>query len=172
MQNKPHIYGLILTGGFSKRMGMEKAQLDYHGQPQFSYLFELLKHCCEQVFLSCRKEQSTQFGAKYPMIFDLHHGIGPMNGLLSFFEKKPSKACLIVACDMPFIDKKTLDFLIANRQADKIATAFKSKKGFPEPLLTIWEPKSYKTLKKAFQKGFSCLPADPCCSLWAIPSDW
>ncbi len=48
MQNKPDIYGLILTGGFSKRMGMEKAQLNYHGKPQFSYLFELIKPFCEE----------------------------------------------------------------------------------------------------------------------------
>lgn len=152
MQNKPDIYGLILTGGFSKRMGMEKAQLNYHGKPQFSYLFELIKPFCEKVFLSCRKEQSSQFGNQYPMIFDLHDGIGPMNGLLSFFEKHPSKACLIVACDMPFIDEKTLSFLIENRKVEKIATTFKSKKGFPEPLLTIWEPKSYSIISAAFQK--------------------
>ncbi len=153
MQNNFDIYGLILTGGFSKRMGKEKALLDYHGKPQFTYLFDLLSQFCEKVFLSCRAAQSLQFGDQYPKILDIHDGIGPMNGLLSFFEKYPSQACLIVACDMPFIDERAIRFLIKNRQSDQFATAFKSKKEFPEPLLTIWEPKSYKELNTAFQKG-------------------
>ena len=153
MQKKTEIYGLVLTGGFSKRMGKEKALLNFHGKPQFAYLFELLNTFCEKVYLSCRKEQSTQFGEDSPKIFDIHDGIGPMNGLLSFFEKHPEKACLLVACDMPFIDEPAIQFLIENRQPGKIATAYTSKKGFPEPLLTIWEPNSYKILKKNLQKG-------------------
>jgi molybdenum cofactor guanylyltransferase len=153
MKSKTDIYGLVLTGGFSKRMGKDKSLLNFNGKAQFVYLFELLKPFCEEVFLSCRKDQSLQFGDQYPMIFDIHDGIGPMNGLLSFFNKYPHKACLIVACDMPFIDEKVIRFLIENRQPKKIATAFKSKKSFPEPLLTIWEPKSYEILKIVFQKG-------------------
>ncbi len=153
MQNNSDLCGLVLTGGFSKRMGTDKALLDFHGMPQFSYLFELLKGFCEKVFLSCRAEQSAQFGDQYPMIFDLHDGIGPMNGLLSFFEKYPSNACLVVACDMPFVDEKAIRFLVENRQPGKLATAFQNKHGFPEPLLAIWEPKSFKILKAAFQKN-------------------
>lgn len=151
MQKKTEIYGLVLTGGFSKRMGQEKALLNFHKKPQFAYLFELLKPFCEKVFLSCRTEQSAQFGEQFPKIFDIHDGIGPMNGLLSFFEKYPEKACLLVACDMPFINKKAIQFLIKKRHSGKIATAFKSQKGFPEPLLTIWEPKSYTILTEVFQ---------------------
>ena len=152
MQNIPELYGLILTGGFSKRMGADKAYLNYHGKPQFRYLFDLLQTFCEKVFLSCRKEQSVQFGGQFPKIIDLHDGIGPMNGLLSFFEKYPSNACLTVACDMPFVNEKAIRFLMDNHKPDQLATAFKNKKGFPEPLLTIWEPKSHKILETAFSK--------------------
>jgi len=153
VENNSDINGLVLTGGFSRRMGKDKASLDFHGKPQFVYLFELLKTVCTKVFLSCRKDQSKQFGEQFPMIFDIHDGIGPMNGLLSFFEKHPRKACLLVACDMPFIDKSALLFLIDNRNSANIATAYTSKKDFPEPLLTIWEPTSYNTLNDSFKKG-------------------
>ena len=105
MDQKADIYGLVLTGGFSKRMGRDKSLLNFHGKPQFAYLFELLQAMCSKVFLSCRKEQSNQFGDQFPKIFDRYDGIGPMNGLLSFFKKHPSKACLLVACDMPLVDK-------------------------------------------------------------------
>ena len=151
MQRKSNIYGLVLTGGYSSRMGKDKAMINYHGIPQFNYLFQLLQPFCEKVFLSCRQEQSIHFGEQYPVIIDLYEGIGPMNGLLSFFEKYGSRACLVIACDMPLIDEAIIQLLIQNRQSDKIATAFMTKKGFPEPLLTIWEPDSYPALKTAFK---------------------
>lgn len=153
MKNIAELYGLVLIGGVSKRMGKDKALLNYHKKPQFTFLFELLKPFCKEVFLSCRSEQTAHFSDHYPLIFDIHDGIGPMNGLLSFFHQNPSKACLIIACDMPFIDEKTIRYLIKIRQSEKFATAFKNKKGLPEPLLTIWEPKSYETLQSAFQKN-------------------
>ena len=153
MKDTAELYGLVLTGGFSKRMGKDKAFLNFNGKPQFVYLFELLKPFCKEVFLSCRAEQSVQLGDHYPQIFDLHDGIGPMNGLLSFFDQNPSKACLIVACDMPFVDEKVIRYLIKNRQPEMFATAYKSKNELPEPLLTIWEPKSYDKLQSAFQKN-------------------
>ena len=156
MEKYSDIYGLVLAGGFSKRMGRDKSLLNFHGKPQFEYLFEILQSFCEQVFLSCRKEQSDQFGNYFPKIFDRYDGIGPMNGLLSFFEKHPSKACLLVACDMPFINKESIKYLIENRDSNKMATAFRGYKNIAEPLLTIWEPTSYNTLNNFFKiKNYS-----------------
>ncbi len=175
MKETAELYGLVLTGGFSKRMGKDKALLNFHGKPQFVYLFELLKPLCEVVFLSCRAEQSVQLGDHYPKIFDIYDSIGPMNGLLSFFDQQLSKACLIVACDMPFVDKKAIRYLIESRQPEKFSTAFKSKNGLPEPLLTIWEPKSYKALQSAFQKNMfslrDILKKEDCLLLQTIDDD-
>ena len=41
--------------------------------------------------------------------------------------------------------------LIENRDPNSFATAFQSRKNFPEPLLTIWESKSYKKIQQSFE---------------------
>ena len=34
--------GLVLSGGQSSRMGTDKALIDYHGIPQYAYVYDLL----------------------------------------------------------------------------------------------------------------------------------
>ena len=82
-----------------------------------------------------------------------------MGAILSAFRENPNAAWLVVACDLPLLDETTLNFLIKNRDTSKIATTFRSpesKEGFPEPLITIWEPKSYPVLLQFLAQGISC----------------
>ena len=46
------LHGLVVCGGQSTRMGMDKSQLQYHGVPQREWLYELLQPLCEDVYIS------------------------------------------------------------------------------------------------------------------------
>ncbi|HVV54886.1 MAG TPA: hypothetical protein VHC47_06160, partial [Mucilaginibacter sp.] len=75
----------------------------------------------------------------------------------SAFRGHPDNAWLVVACDLPLLDVKTIRFLVGQRDVSKIATAFNSPYDtFPEPLITIWEPKSYPVLLSFLSQGYSC----------------
>lgn len=144
--------GLILVGGRSTRMGIDKSQLAYHGKPQWQYLYELLLPFCQKTFLSCRDNQKDNF-ANHPLLIDPYE-IGPMGGILSAFEQDSNEAWLVVACDMPFVNEKTIEFLTQPRKTAQIATAFQNPETqLPEPLLTIWEPAAYPFLIEAHKKG-------------------
>ena len=139
------VYGLILAGGKSVRMGTDKGLLDYKGKPQREYLFDLLSKLCEHVFTSCRKEQNVP--SSLNPITDKFDYTGPINGILSGLQTNPEKAWLIIAVDMPFVDQPSLEFLLKNRQKNKVATCFLHEpENFPEPLLTLWEPAAYPLL--------------------------
>jgi molybdopterin-guanine dinucleotide biosynthesis protein A len=80
-----------------------------------------------------------------------------MGALLTALREDPDSAWLAIACDLPFLTVDTIQFLIKNRDTSKIATAFQSPYDeFPEPLITIWEPKSYDVLLKFLSQGYSC----------------
>lgn len=145
------ISALILSGGLSTRMGTEKRLLTYHGKPQEQFLFDLLSSCLSDVYVSVNAEQQTGF----PSIKDLDLGMkSPMIGILSAFAQKPDSAWLVVACDMPFVTAETIEYLLEHRNPAKYATAFENPElSFPEPLLTIYEPKIYKKLQEALQQG-------------------
>ena len=149
--------GLVLLGGHSTRMQKDKSQLIYHlGQPQHQYLSNLLTDYCENVYLSVRDEaQANEY--QIMSITDKFIGLGPYGGILSAFQHNPNTAWLVVAVDLPFIDKNTLDSLTNNRNPHKAATCFIDRYDeFPEPLITIWEPRAYPLLLNFLAKGFSC----------------
>lgn len=145
------INGLILSGGLSTRMGEDKRLINYHGISQEQYLFDLLKTYCSEVYVSINRNQNTDL----PHIFDLDLSIkSPIVGIISAFEKNPETAWLVVACDMPFVNREAIEYLIKHRNPEKFATAFENQEEhFPEPLLTIYEPKIFKKLNQAVSQG-------------------
>jgi molybdenum cofactor guanylyltransferase len=162
--NKPTIKSLILAGGKSQRMGINKATLNYHGKPQTEFLMDILRGLNIEPHLSCRKEQAVDFimdlaAENVPIVTDTFLDLGPFGAILSAFRHDPNAAWLVIACDLPLLDAETLDFLIKNRNLSSIATAFKSPEStdrFPEPLITIWEPRAYPILLSFLAQGISC----------------
>ena len=147
--------GLILTGGRSTRMGQDKSQLVYHGQPQREYLTELLKPYCQQIFWSVNKVQAVELaGVKQAYIVDTFDWPGPLNGILSALNQNPETAWLVVACDMPLLTNRSLNALVQGRNSAKVATVFYDSDGqLPEPLLGIYEPAFRPILQRAVADG-------------------
>jgi len=55
------------------------------------------------------------------------------------------------------VDETIIQQLLEKRDPSKIATAIKGKnKKFPEPLITIWEPKAYPIMLNFLAQGISC----------------
>lgn len=151
----PPLYGLVLAGGKSQRMGQDKGAMEYHGQPQREYMADLLAELCEEVHLSVRPGQSVE--SQYNVLEDSFLGLGPLGGLLSAFREKPDAAWLVVACDLPLLDQAALQELVAARHSSALATAFQSPVNeFPEPLVAIWEPRAYRVALEFLAQGYSC----------------
>lgn len=139
------LYGLVLSGGKSTRMGMDKGQLAYHGIPQREYLYRLLENVCDKVFMSIRDEQQDSLDPAFNFIPDQDRYRGPFNGILSAHAQFPEIAWMVLACDLPLIDLTTLRQLRDFRDKERVATALATKKTkLPEPLAAIWEPDGLK----------------------------
>lgn len=154
---KPKLNGLVLAGGQSVRMGQDKGAMAWNGKEQRYYAADLLQNFCEEVFISCRPEQQQSIKSDYKTLPDTFTGLGPYGAILSAFREQPDAAWLVVACDLPLLDKATLQQLIENRNSASVATTFVSPHdGFPEPLITVWEPKSYPLLLSFLVQGYTC----------------
>ncbi len=153
----PPLNGLVLAGGKSRRMGTDKSVLMYHDKPQRDVMIELLENICQNTHLSCRPEQAGELVYTHDVLPDTFLGLGPMGAILSALRQNPDSAWLVVACDLPLLDEAALRHLVANRNPSAIATAYRSPvSGFPEPLVAIWEPKSYPVLLQFLAQGYSC----------------
>lgn len=146
------VNGLVLIGGKSTRMGTDKSELDYYGKPQKLYVKELLENNNLKTYFSVRENSE-----KNDEIHDAFLNLGPFGGICSAFQKNPNSAWLVLATDIPFVNEALIQLLLQKRNPSKIATAIKGKnKEFPEPLITIYEPKAYTKLLQYLAQGYSC----------------
>ncbi|WP_340198624.1 molybdenum cofactor guanylyltransferase [Ascidiimonas sp. W6] len=159
MTTKDNLYGLVLSGGKSTRMGRDKGQLLYHGMPHRDYLYHLLNKFCERSFLSIRKSQQTEINQNQEFIVDTDEFKGPLNGILSAHQLFPEASWLVLACDLPFMDQKAVSQLIENRDKEKVASVFATTKSkLPEPLCALWEPEGLKKVKKWLETSETSCP--------------
>ena len=113
------LFGLVLAGGRSTRMGRDKALLTYSdGRPQAVVTYELLQEFCGRVYLSVRTRRETL--GEWPQLVDRYEEIGPMAGILTALDEHPEAAWLIVACDLPFLNRETLRQLLGDERAIEI----------------------------------------------------
>lgn len=158
MSELPPLAGLVLSGGYSKRMQRDKATLVVDGQTQLARAVAVLGEVCQDVFVSVRPDQTDDpIRRSYPQIVDQLQDIGPAAGILAAFALRPHSAWLVAAVDLPLLDKATLVQLVNERDPTKMASAFISAHdGLPEPLCAIWEPASGEPLSAFLGTGRSC----------------
>jgi len=145
---------LVLAGGASSRMGTDKALLVYHGMPQVHHLVKLLKSVASPTFVSVRPSQVVERGfCGLSLLPDLAEGIGPLAGLLAAFGHDPNRAWLVVAVDLPWVERGTFERLLAARDPALFATCYRiPSTDLLEPVCAIYEPKIYSVLQEAQRK--------------------
>ncbi|MFI4867722.1 MAG: NTP transferase domain-containing protein [Steroidobacterales bacterium] len=154
----PDLYGLVLTGGRSRRMQRDKASLQYAGKSQLARAMELLTPLVARCFVSVRADQLYDpHRAAYDTIADIKPDLGPIGGIHAALHTYPAQGWLILACDLPFLDRATLQYLIEHRARTRVATAYRSSfDGLPEPLCAIFEPHSLPVIEQSLAQGQQC----------------
>jgi molybdopterin-guanine dinucleotide biosynthesis protein A len=154
----PALFGLVLSGGRSRRMQRDKATLEYDGRPQLVRTMELVQPLVARAFVSVRQDQQAEpTRAAYEPIVDILPDLGPLGGIHAALHTFPDNAWLILACDLPFLDTQTLRYLIERRAIQREATAYRSSfDGLPEPLCAIFEPRARLGIERHIALSKKC----------------
>ena len=150
----PGTIGLVVCGGQSSRMGTDKSLLLYHDKPQRYHLYDMLQPFCENVYISCNKEQAMNMEPGYDLLPDhpSYSNIGPMAALLSAFKEFPQKNILFIGCDYPFLNVVDLRLFAGYCHTDTAISFYNEKENIYEPLLA-WYPCSSAGVLKNMEKA-------------------
>lgn len=149
----PTLHGLVLAGGLSTRMGVDKATLVHpgSGKPLWQHCAERLGAWCQGVRVSCRADQIPLFPPSAPLLLDPvppgDHG--PANGLLAAHRHAPEAAWLVLAVDFPLVTPGAIRRLCEARSSGCAGTAYINGAGILEPLFAVWEPAGLEALEAA-----------------------
>lgn len=150
----PGTIGLVVCGGQSSRMGTDKSLLLYHDKPQRYHQYDMLQPFCENVYISCNKEQAMNMEPGYDLLPDhpSYSNIGPMAALLSAFKEFPQKNILFIGCDYPFLNAVDLRLFAGYCHTDTAISFYNEKENIYEPLLA-WYPCSSAGVLKNMEKA-------------------
>ena len=117
------VYGLILAGGSSSRMQRDKAALEYQGKSQLDRAFELAGRHVGRCSSPCAPSQAADPArAHRPLIVDSVAGEGPIVGIRSALAAHPEVAWLVLACDLPFLERCRARAAPGGARRERLAT--------------------------------------------------
>jgi molybdopterin-guanine dinucleotide biosynthesis protein A len=107
----PRVTALVLAGGQSRRMGEDKAFLDFHGMTLIERVIARVQGvCAETIIVANDAERYSCFGL--PVVRDVYPGKGSLGGIYSGLLAASGEHALAVACDLPFLNEALLRHLV------------------------------------------------------------
>lgn len=143
------VHAYILAGGKSTRMGEEKGMILFHDKPLIQHVIEKVSEVVETIFIVTSNNAYTQF--QRPLIEDHLKELGPAGGIDTALQHSTATHNLIVACDMPFIDSISLQYLMGESQQHEITVPVLNH--YPEALLAVYSTSCYQQWHEAVEQG-------------------
>lgn len=101
--------GVVLAGGRSRRLAVDKALLRFGGVPLLRIVVDRVAEVCDEVVVAVdRPGRYQEMGLPVRPVADLAPGLGPLSGLQSGLRACGADHVLVVACDLPFLNVKLL----------------------------------------------------------------
>ncbi|MFC1650424.1 molybdopterin-guanine dinucleotide biosynthesis protein B [Candidatus Latescibacterota bacterium] len=144
------VYGCVLIGGKSLRMGKPKHLIEDNGKTWLEKTVNSLKHAVQKVVFSGDGEIPEEFSKKSGIerLTDVPGIEGPMAGILSCMRWAPHVSWLVVSCDLPDISTDAVNWLLSTRKPGVWATLPRmNDTEYIEPLFAHYDFRSQTLLE-------------------------
>lgn len=116
INKQQHIYsnvtGILLAGGKSRRMGMDKARLEIDGEMLFVRSLSLLQRYFPTVLIAGDRPDLAQPGVR--ILPDIYPG-SALGGLYTGLQAAQTDWIFVAPCDMPYPDDRLAKLLLDQR---------------------------------------------------------
>ena len=157
------VYGCVLVGGKSSRMGRPKHLIAERGMTWLEHAVHALEEVAERVVIVGAGDvpEPLRNTLRLP---DAPDAQGPMAGVLSAMRWAPRASWLVVPCDAPRLTAESLRWLLAARRHGVWAITPRLAENTPaEPLLAYYDFRAISAIEAAVARGeLSMRRALPC----------
>ena len=138
MKAEKQITGIILAGGKSTRMGTDKGLISYKNKTFVEHILSAIQPFVDEIIIISNLNSYDKFELK--RYDDLIKNAGPLAGIYTGLYYSNTENNLVVSCDVPLINKKILQKLIAQINNTSEVIQLKSN-GKNMPLIAIYKKK-------------------------------
>jgi molybdopterin-guanine dinucleotide biosynthesis protein A len=128
-----HTLGVVLIGGASRRMGSDKASIEFAGTTLLKRSVDVLS----EVFLSVVISGGDQPPAGAIVLPDLVPGLGPLGGLDTAYRAAAGRDVFLLAVDMPFVEASTI-LTIVEPRVTAMSVRVPLAAGHRQPLCAVY----------------------------------
>jgi molybdopterin-guanine dinucleotide biosynthesis protein A len=140
-------------------MGKEKALLEFGGEPLILRIARQVEPLVTTVTAVGSPERYTILGLR--AMEDQEYGgphksgrtPGPLAGIASALTATETEWNLILACDLPYLTREWLDWLLARAMVSDRQIIMPRTAGGPEPLAAVYRRKCVKPIVGALERG-------------------
>ncbi|MBL1232700.1 MAG: molybdenum cofactor guanylyltransferase [Flavobacteriales bacterium] len=100
---------IILAGGKSSRMGVDKGLMLLNEKPMVQYVIDTVKLIADELIIVANNEEYKKLG--YKVIPDEIENAGPLAGLCIGLKQASYHYNFVLSCDVPFVTKEMLSLL-------------------------------------------------------------
>lgn len=140
---------VILAGGQSSRMGMDKGMILWQNKPLIQHIIDAVQPISNDILIAAKDPAYMQFGHK--MISDKIEEQGPLEGLTNTMQKCSTPHLLVLSCDIPLITTEHLKNLIKEPLRSKLRLF--SIGGVLQPLTALYHHTSFSHIISKYTSG-------------------
>ena len=145
------IAAVILAGGQSRRMGQDKRFLEIGGKPLIERVLEVLAPIFSEMLVVAAEPDPRLDMFGYPVVTDLRPGYATLGGLYTGLKTTTRRSVFAVACDMPCLNRGTIESMLANEEGVDVVLASLST-GL-QPMHAIYGKACLPYLEQMMDKG-------------------
>lgn len=146
------ITGIIIAGGKSSRIGVNKSLLKIDDKTIIEFIVETLLHSFEKVIIISNDIDSYKF-IKLKTYPDIYINKGPLGGIHSGLFHSDTEKNFVVSCDMPLVTKEIISYITNYPSEKKIKVA--SLKGKIQPLCGFYSKSVLKEVEEILNDSIS-----------------
>ncbi len=142
---------VIMAGGASSRMGVDKSMLAIDGRPMIERISEQLRGTFDQILISAN-EADKYIHLGFEVVPDKVPGQGPLMGIASAMEASSNELNFVVACDIPNIDIRFVRRMLAEAEENDIVVP-ETRDGKYEPLFAVYNKSALVAINEVLSLG-------------------
>lgn len=127
--------GIILAGGENRRMGEDKAFLDFQGRPLIAHIVELFSRLFTSTIIVTNSPERYR-GYDVQLVTDALAVRGPLTGIYTGLLHSREELNFVAACDMPFLNDGLIRFMAGLAEGHDAVVP--KVAGLAEPLHAIY----------------------------------
>ena len=144
------VSGVVLAGGQSSRLGMDKSFVNVNGQSLVEQIVAKLAKLSDDVIIVTNSPEKYDH-LKARLVGDIYPGKGALGGIYSGLRTAANAYSLVVACDMPFLDLSLLRYMILLARGHDVVIP--KVRGLPEPLHAIYSKSCLEPIDRLLARG-------------------